>query len=154
MERKLCKPLGELCIVRQEDRPCIIPLRENSCEYRFESASANLVTVYQVDGCILGEGVRKCDFLLVNCTGRHAYFIELKNANLGAAIDQLIASIDRLLPTLKAEIPALAIHARVVLTQAKGPELSDRRVRKIKDRMHQLGGSFQIRTVKFIERIP
>lgn len=153
MDRKPCKPLGELCVIRQEERPCIIPLRENSCEYRFESTSANLVTVYQVDACLLGEGERKCDFLLVNCTGRQLYFIELKNANLGAAIDQLIASIDRLLPALKAEIPSLAAHARVVLTQAKGPELLDRRVRRIKDRMQQMGGSFQMRTLKFIERI-
>lgn len=140
--------------MRQEERSCIIPLRENSCEYRFESASANLVTVYQVDACLLGEGVRKCDFLLVNCTGKQAYFIELKKANLGAAIGQLLASIDRLFPTLKSEIPELVIHARVVLTQAKGPELLDRRLRKIKDRMQQMGGSFQMRTLKFIERIP
>lgn len=66
----------------------IIVARENKCEYRLLNKSNEKICKVKIDGCYVHEG-RKCDYLILQCVKKIAYFIELKGSSMLDAVDQM-----------------------------------------------------------------
>ena len=148
-------PLGEAC--RLDKIGKIVALKEKKSEYRFEPKTEKQVTVYQVDNCLLGEGVKKCDFLLLNFSDNQAYFIELKNGDLGTALEQLVSTLRLLLKRLQKNMPGVKVNCRIVLSNIKKQEdaLRTEAYKDLGVMMKSFGGTLE-RSTKgtFTERIP
>ncbi|MBL7784628.1 MAG: hypothetical protein JNM36_01880 [Chitinophagales bacterium] len=133
----------EWCDQRQN-----ISVEENKRKYLASNTQQNTFALYRIDGCVIKDGER-CDFLLLKCeeNGIIAYFIELKGSDLTRALEQINASIDKLLPKLK---PHLAVHARIVLTKVNAPDIKGSDYIKLSKKIRQLGGTIK-QQVRLIE---
>jgi hypothetical protein len=77
-----------------------IVLKENKSEYRAENATKKKVQVCKIDGCLLDtDELQKCDYLLL--VEKSARFIELKGVRIDDAIEQLISTVNTLMPGLQ-----------------------------------------------------
>lgn len=73
-------------------------------ELRVINPNQKFIIKLQVDGCLINDTARRCDFLLLVCNAPEksvAYFIELKGGNLTDAIEQIQLTIERLSNQLK-----------------------------------------------------
>lgn len=73
----------------------IIPLKENKSSLVIKNPKEYRVNKIQVDGCLIGEGEEKCDWLIefdMEEVG-HAYFVELKGCDLDKAVSQIESTI-------------------------------------------------------------
>jgi hypothetical protein len=121
-----------------DKRPKVI-CKEKKSKYTYENRSLDQITKYRVDGNLIKEEGEKCDFLLLNCEKKKAYFIELKGSNILKAIDQITATIDR----LKLQQYDFAIHARIVLTHVNTISVEDLKYKTLKKRVIGLGGDLK-----------
>ncbi|WP_373514581.1 hypothetical protein [Persicitalea sp.] len=101
---KNCNPFGKKCEqnTNYTAKEIVFKDKKAAPEFRVLNNSRHFLIKLKVDGCLLGEkiGVRKCDFLLLDCTDNKAFFIELKGQNLGDAIDQIKSTIPQLITKL------------------------------------------------------
>lgn len=88
------------CTKIDDDRPQVV-LKENKSEYRAQNADKKKVQVFNVDGCLLDDEVKKCDYLFL--VGNSARFIELKGVRFEDAIEQIISTVNVLMPGLQKE---------------------------------------------------
>ena len=104
---------------------------------------------YRVDGGLIIDESVKCDFLLLNCEKKQAYFIELKGTNLIHAIKQIDRSIDQ----LKNSLQGFALFARIVVTRVNTTKL-DRTAEylRLKKKVESLNGNFKKQT-RLLEEI-
>ncbi len=72
-----------------------------------------LICRYRVDGVIIKTGT-KCDYLILDCDAKKAYFIELKGSKLADAVEQVSVSVDLLMNKLI----GFEIYARIVLSRS------------------------------------
>lgn len=73
-----------------------IKFGEKSSTIYFNNPSRRLAYVVTIDGCVIKDtSTVKCDFLLIDDLSKNEYFVELKGSDVGHAIDQLRASIER-----------------------------------------------------------
>jgi hypothetical protein len=107
----------------------------------------NFITKYRVDGNLIKEG-KKCDFLLLNCEKRKAYFIELKGSNLHRAIDQINQTIDLLQSSIKDDF---AIYARIVLTRVNTINLEDLKYKNLNKKVENLNGDLKKGSIQLRE---
>lgn len=148
------KPLGEPGFSRHYPTTQTISLKENRSEYRFQPLSPKEVTVYVVDDGIFKDNIKKCDWLLLNFTDNQGYLIELKGGNISLAIDQLNLTLDRLTNTLRSSMTGIRLFCRVVGRDGSGSNYRKEKVKALEKRMARLGGTYEFKSQKFIERIP
>ena len=82
---------------------------ENGCKHEAKNPSRKVVRQFMVDGGVFpkGSGPLRCDWLILNDTDQHAYYIELKGSDIPHAIEQIEATI-REVPTYR------EIHRRII----------------------------------------
>jgi hypothetical protein len=158
-----CEVFDTNCKVEKYSGPSVrhVPLFEkggkgkrNISTYIAELAPPRPMILYRVEDCLIGEGHEKCDFLILDCDRKAAYFVELKDSKLLKAISQLNVSLDRLLPALKASMPDVRVHARIVLSRVNGADIRDSKYVAFERRIIALGGTLKQQSQKFKERIP
>jgi len=93
-----CNPFGQCQEYEGSSENVVVKDHRSSPEYRVSNKSRHYFVKIRVDGCLIAEelGVRKCDYLLLDCTASKVYFIELKGQNLKDAVKQIKDTINRL----------------------------------------------------------
>jgi hypothetical protein len=108
----------------------MITAEEKGKKYIGHNKSGKLFGRFRVDGCLIGEG-KKCDFLILDCKEKKAYFIELKGKDILTALEQIDQSIEILFPKLS----DFSINARIVLSKANPPDLRSSKYIKIERKL-------------------
>lgn len=127
----------------QHDNRSVVPCKDSghSTEYRYINQSSNHLAKYRVDGGLILNGA-KCDFLLLSCEQKRAYFIELKGSDILHAIEQIDKSID----SLKSNLAGFAFFARIVLTKVSTIDLKSTKLVKLEKRLKSLDGNLKKQT--------
>jgi hypothetical protein len=122
-----CNPFGKC--EKQSGTDAIFLCSENNKTYKYINKSKHFVVKIQVDECLIkGEKERKCDYLLLNCTTKTAYLIELKGSDLEYASKQVL----NVLNLLKSELSNFdEIHARIVLSKVYQEDIKGENYRKL-----------------------
>ncbi|GHV21179.1 hypothetical protein FACS189428_1170 [Clostridia bacterium] len=128
-----CDTFTHFDFYHKQDKKIIC--KEKRSKYTYENRSLDQITKYRVDGNLISEG-KKCDFLLLNCEKKKAYFIELKGSDLHQAIDQITTTIDM----LKNSLSDFTICARIVLTRVNSTCLEDLKYKTLKKKVKELNG--------------
>ena len=81
--------------------------------YRIENESRSYLIKLRL---IEGNSIRKCDYLILNCTAQNAYFIELKGQNLGDAVIQIESTLN----SLGIRLSSFKFYCRIVQTRVIG----------------------------------
>ncbi|WP_157162625.1 hypothetical protein [Cylindrospermum stagnale] len=73
----------------------------NKQEYRLDNSNKLEICKLRVDGCLITdqEG-KKCDYLILACQDKLAFFVELKGQDLKEAIEQIDSALDKLIPQM------------------------------------------------------
>lgn len=99
-----------------------IALEEKASKIILVNDQRAAVTIIQVDGCAINEGVR-CDFLVVSALHKE-HFIELKGGNIDHALAQLERTIEILSVDQQKQMKcSFIISTRCPLTTTKIQEL-------------------------------
>ncbi|MEA5551597.1 hypothetical protein VB713_11505 [Anabaena cylindrica UHCC 0172] len=102
----------------------------NKQEYRVTNDNGKEICKIKVDGCLIKEGER-CDYLILSCEDKSAFFVELKGHDLQKAIGQIDSSITKLMT----EIKEFKIYARIVLNRNPTPDINSSMEIKLKKRL-------------------
>lgn len=84
---------------------------------------------YKLDGDLV-QYEKCCDYLLVNDSGKKAYFIELKGSNVDEAIPQLEAAERRFCSELRQYV----LYYRIVASKARTHEIRKNAFRKFQEK--------------------
>jgi hypothetical protein len=95
---------------------------------------------YKIDHCCEFDG-KICDYLLLCCSEKIAFFIELKGCDLEKGIIQL----DNTYEKVKGEIKSFKINARAVISRAPTPDMKSLTKIRFNKKIEGLGGSFVLR---------
>ncbi len=95
-----------------------------------------LLSEYIVDGCLISDDKPKCDFLLLNCTKKIAYFVEIKGSDLSRAIEQIDRSID----LLHKDFQEFSVEARIILTRVNTVDLRSSKFIRLEKKLKKYGG--------------
>lgn len=124
----------EYCDTRKK---LVIKDKGNPQEYRLENNSQKFFCLVKVDGCLdNSQTTHKCDFLLLQCEDKKAYFVELKGAKLDDAMKQIKDSIEK----LKNNLNGFSYNARIVLSKQRTPDVKSSDLIKFEKYIRQLGG--------------
>jgi hypothetical protein len=107
----------------------------NKQEYRVTNNNGKEICKIKVDGCLIKESER-CDYLILSCEDKSAFFVELKGHDLKKAIVQ----IDSSLTNLMTEIKEFKIYARIVLNRNPTPDINSSVEIKLKNRLKKHNG--------------
>jgi hypothetical protein len=120
-----------------DNKPIIVAKDKNEqSEYRAKNDGKKECCKIRVDGCLITIGTR-CDFLILNCCDKTAFFVELKGSDLVKSIRQIDASITQLSEQLK----DFKLYARSVLRKVRSPALNSSDERKLKKKLRKINGS-------------
>ncbi|MEH1777743.1 MAG: hypothetical protein V7L26_01040 [Nostoc sp.] len=100
------------------------------------------------DNCLIREG-EKCDYLILNCQDKLAFFVELKGQDLKKALVQIDLSISILMH----EIPDFKIYARIVLNRTPSPNINSSTEIKLKKRLKKHNGDDSRELVKYMSQV-
>lgn len=132
-----------------DDRKAIsVSDKKSATKYMLDNNSRLHHSLYRVDGALITDG-NKCDYLLINCENKRAYFIEIKGSDLNHAIDQ----IDAALTTLRKSIPNHTVYARIALTRVNGSDLKSIKYKKLQKWVQGMGGNIIQRTNVLTETV-
>jgi hypothetical protein len=123
----------------------------NKQEYRVTNDNGKEICKIKVDGCLIKEGER-CDYLILSCEDKSAFFVELKGHDLQKALSQIDSSINK----LKDEIPELQefkIYARIVLNRNPTPDINSSIEIKLKKRLKQQNGKDSGDLIKYKSQV-
>lgn len=86
---------------REGTYPCFVAV-ENKCKYEAKNPNKKDVRQFKIDGEVFSTGNKqlRCDWLILNDTDRHAYYIELKGSDIPHAIEQIEATIQMISPSI------------------------------------------------------
>lgn len=87
-----------------------------------------------------------CDFLLLNDTGKDAYFIELKGQNIDEAILQLEAAETK----CKSELSNYTFYFRIVASKMRTHKMNSLKFRKFQERC---GNRLKCETIRMEETL-
>lgn len=126
--------------------------KKSKCQYRYINRSQDVLSVYKVDDCLIKESeIKKCDYLLLNCTKKYAIFIELKGSDIKVAIQQIMNTMERLkINFLNTEFQ---FHARIVLTKVRTPDVRDTALVTFKKQLKKYNGNLIYGSIKLIEKV-
>ncbi|MHC5676072.1 hypothetical protein [Nostoc sp.] len=120
----------------------------NSQEYRVINVSSKEFCKIRVDNCLIREG-EKCDYLILNCQDRLAFFVELKGQDLKKALAQINSSISMLMD----EIQDFKIYARIVLNRTPTPDINSSIEIKLKKRLKKHNGDDSREFLKYMSQV-
>lgn len=130
----------------------IIVLSENKSKYIGSNEGEKKFCEYKIDGCVLQEATSKCDFLLVDCEEKKAYWVELKGSDLSKAIDQVDSTLDHLAADLQR--CGYRQNARIVLTKTSPvPCALNNKEVKLRKKIQRLGGTLVRQNSPFRENL-
>jgi hypothetical protein len=112
------KYINHECSVCNKNK--IMSLSEYKSTFRLINNDRKLVCKIRVDNCYIKDG-KQCDYLILNCNDKKAFFIELKGCMFIDAIKQIHNSIR----SLTSDIPNFTIYGRIVLTKVSVPNLEN-----------------------------
>jgi len=122
--------------------------KNSKTKYIYENSAADTLSMYEVDGCLIKDNGCKCDFLLLNCTKKISYFIELKGSDLMRAIEQIERSID----VLHKDFKDYSVEARIVLTRVNTTDLKSIKLIKFENKLKKLNGKLLKQTRELVEK--
>ncbi|MCL6754171.1 hypothetical protein KBT16_25620 [Nostoc sp. CCCryo 231-06] len=120
----------------------------NSQEYRVTNSSSKEFCKIRVDNCLIREG-EKCDYLILDCQDKLAFFVELKGQDLKKAFTQIDSSINILID----EIQDFKIYARIVLNRTPSPNINSSMEIKLKKRLKRHNGEDSREFVKYMSQV-
>ena len=120
----------------------------NKQEYRVTNDNGKEICKIKVDGCLIKEGER-CDYLILACEDKSAFFVELKGHDLKKAIAQINSSINKLMT----EIKEFKIYARIVLNRNPTPDINSSIEIKLKKRLKQQNGKDSGDLIKYKSQV-
>lgn len=135
----------EYCDTR---RTIVVKDSGNSQEYRITNGSSKEFCKIRVDNCLIREG-EKCDYLILDCQDKLAFFIELKGQDLKKAFTQIDSSISILID----EIQDFKIYARIVLNRMPSPNINSSIEIKLKKRLRKHNGKDSREFVKYMSQV-
>lgn len=132
-----CNPY-ENCFefIKQKNKIVTCSDKKSSTKYIYENNSLDELSKYFVDGCLVADEGSKCDFLLLNCSKKISYFIEMKGSDLIKAVEQIDRSID----LLHKDFNKYSVHARIVLTRVNTTDLKNTKLIKLESKLKKLNG--------------
>ncbi len=116
-----------------------IVVKENKKEYILQNPSGRKVCKVKIDGCVIPSQDRsKCDFMLIVCSTKDVYLIELKGRDLLHAVAQLRQTLE----DFQSEITG-KVFARIVLSKVASPKVVevDPSVVKLRKVLNQYKGN-------------
>lgn len=120
----------------------------NRQEYRVSNISSKELCKIKVDGCLIKEG-EKCDYLILDCQDKLAFFVELKGQDLVKALGQIDTSISRLIP----EMLDFKFYARIVLNKNPTPDINSSIEIKLKKRLKKLNSDNSLELIKYKSKV-
>ena len=120
----------------------------NKQEYRVTNENGKEICKIKVDGCLIKDGER-CDYLILTCEDKSAFFVELKGHDLQKAIAQVDSSITK----LKNEIKEFKIYARIVLNRNPTPDINSSVEIKLKKRLKQQNAKDSSDLIKYKSKV-
>jgi len=125
----------------------VIVVEEKKCEYRMKNPSEKLVCKTRMDGCYI-KNQRCCDYLIVNCNDKDAYFIELKGSDVLYAVSQ----IEKALDYVKDNLYGFNCYARIIVSKVPVPNIQNTpKILSIRKKFKKLGGDVKVKTIVFLE---
>lgn len=85
----------DCCSVRSDSS---IVVSENGKKFIFENTDRKQIQVCRVDGCLLGDGIKKCDYLFfIDCKEpQRIILVELKGVDHVKAVEQIVSAAENL----------------------------------------------------------
>ncbi|MGM3308657.1 hypothetical protein ACSQ6I_22230 [Anabaena sp. WFMT] len=120
----------------------------NKQEYRVTNDNGKEICKIKVDDCLITGGER-CDYLILSCEDKLAFFVELKGHDLKKAIGQIDSSITKLIT----EMQDFKIYARIVLNRNPTPDINSSVEIKLKKRLKRLNGDNSIELIKYRSQV-
>ncbi len=144
-----CKPYEDCFdFVEQKRKIVTCTDRKSSTKYIYENDSSDTLSKYRVDGCLINDDDSKCDYLMLNCTKKVLYFVELKGSDLIKAVRQ----IDRSINILHKDFKDYSVEARIVLTRVNTTALKSSKLIRLERKLKELNGKLIKRTEQFTEK--
>ena len=143
-----CYPFDKKECEEYSDRRKQISIQEKGKKYLANNKNEKLVSVSRIDDCLIKDG-NKCDFLLLNCDNKQAYFIELKGSNLLHAVDQISTSIDR----IGGKLSEFKINGRIVPSRVYPPDIRSNKVKRLEKQLKKMGGKLAKKAMVFEENL-
>ena len=121
------------------------------CKWKGLNNKKKRVIKYRVDGGIITSMAEsKCDYA-VYVEGDAIYLIELKGANYNHALEQIDATLDKLIKT--PGIETSSVNGRIVLTRGRVPGIKYSKEASLEKKLKKLNGSLDSKTRIFEEEI-
>lgn len=126
-----------------------IVVSERRSSFQISNPTGKLVCKTKIDGCYL-QGQKSCDYLIVDCSDKKAYFVELKGSHVLHAFDQ----IQRTMSHLRRDLVGYCCFARVVPTKVPVPNIQNNsRTLALRRAFRALGGDLIIKAIALEETI-
>ncbi len=125
-----CYPFAQKECEKYTDRRRKISVEEKKKQYILNNPQGDEVCLIKVDDCLIKEGT-KCDYLVLNCDQKIAYFIELKGCDFLKAVEQINRSID----LLSKQISEYKINVRIVISKIHAPDLKSNQYKKLEKKI-------------------
>ena len=127
----------------------VIVVRERRSEYRVLNEGRKLICRTRVDGgLVVATGAQCCDYLMVDCPDRRAYFVELKGSDVFHAVEQISQTVSTLGPVLVGH----SCFGRIVPTKVSVPDLrNDPKILRLEKMLRNLGGNLRIQATQMTE---
>lgn len=135
----------EFCDIRKN---LVVKDSGNKQEYRITNENAKEICKIRVDGCLIKEGER-CDYLILSCEDKLAFFVELKGHDLKKAITQIDSSLTKVIH----KIQDFKIYARIVLNRNPTPDINSSVEIKLKKRLKQQNGKDTGDLIKYKSKV-
>lgn len=132
-----------------DDNRQIVALSEGGKRYEARNPAKKRVLCYQVDGGMLGQPQKACDYLVGLPKSDIVYLIELKGNQLRDAVAQIASTIARLGNKLNGNV----INGRVVLSRVQRPDIRTADVLILARNLAKTGGSLVYKSVQLTEDI-
>lgn len=117
------------------------PVAQKGKTYRVVNFSNSMLTIYEVDPCLIPEiQQKKCDYLVLveNPNQKKVFFIELKGSDLTGAIRQIENSVR----ILGCAVKGYQVFGRIIGRRIT-PNIKSRRA-ALDEKLRELGGNLHI----------
>lgn len=150
---KFYEKYSDSSYVESDGRHSIIQASDKGspCKWHGINTTKKRVIKYRVDGGIISSYTeQKCDYA-VYVEGDCIYLVELKGADYGHALEQIEATLDKLIRN--PQIETSSVNGRVVLTRGKLPNLRYSKETSLDKKLKKLNGTLASKTRLFEEEI-
>ena len=138
----------EFCDTR---KTIVVKDSRNKQEYRVTNDNGKEICKIRIDGCLIKEGER-CDYLILACEDKTAFFVELKGHDLQKALSQIDSSITKVKNEIQ-EFKEFKIYARIVLNRNPTPDINSSIEIKLKKRLKQQNGKDSGDLIKYKSQV-